>query len=66
MKSGELILFTLHSFDIENLERVKLKKYKLPLDGKQIESIKIIDQNTFWITSEDEGIGFPMMYKIQL
>lgn len=65
-KSGEQFLYTLHSFDIKNLERVKLKKYKLPLDGKQIESIKIIDQNTFWITSEDEGIGFPMMYKIQL
>ena len=66
MKSGEQFIYTLHSFDMENLDRVKLKKYKLPLNGKQIEAIKIIDQNTFWITSEDEGIGFPMMYKIKL
>ena len=28
------------------------------------EAIKIIDENTFWITSEDEGIGNPFMYKI--
>ena len=66
IKSGEQFLYTLHSFDVKNLDLMKLKKYKLPLDGKQIEAIKIIDQKTFWITSENEGIGFPMMYKIQL
>ena len=66
MKSGEQFLYTLNSFDVKNLDLIKLKKYKLPLDGKQIEAIKIIDQKTFWITSENEGIGFPIMYKIQL
>ena len=66
MKSGEQFLYTLNSFDVKNLDLMKLKKYKLPLDGKQIEAIKIIDQKTFWITSENEGIGFPTMYKIQL
>ena len=66
MKSGEQFLYTLNSFDVKNLDLMKLKKYKLPLDGKQIEAIKIIDQKTFWITSENEGIGFPIMYKIQL
>ena len=66
MKSGEQFLYTLNSFDVKNLDLMKLKKYKLPLDGKQIEAIKIIDQKTFWITSENESIGFPMMYKIQL
>ena len=51
---------------MENLNRAEMKTFKLPLDGKQIEAIKIIDQNTFWVTSEDEGIGYPMLYKIQL
>ena len=43
-----------------------MKKFKLPLDGKQVEAIKIIDQNNFWITSEGEGESFPMLFKIQL
>lgn len=65
-RSGEQFLYTLHSFDLENLNQVKMKKLKLPLDGKQIEAVKIIDQNTFWVTSEDEGNSFPMLYKIKL
>ena len=66
IQSGEQFLYTLSSFDMENLNQVKMKKFKLPLDGKQIEAIKIIDQNTFWVTSEDEGIGYPMLYKVRL
>ena len=27
---------------------------------------EIIDNKTFWITSEDEGIGSPYMYKIEI
>ena len=65
-RSREQFLYTLSSFDMENLDQVKIKKIKLPLNGKQIEAIKIIDQNTFWLTSEDEGIGYPMLYKIRL
>ena len=66
IKSGEQFLYTLSSFDMENLNQVKMKKFKLPLDGKQVEAIKIIDQNNFWITSEGEGESFPMLFKIQL
>ncbi|MEC8636026.1 MAG: hypothetical protein VXX99_01310, partial [Bacteroidota bacterium] len=65
-RSREQFLYTLSSFDMENLDPVKIKKIKLPLNGKQIEAIKIIDQNTFWLTSEDEGVGYPMLYKIRL
>ena len=66
IQSGEQFLYTLSSFDMENLKQVKMKKFKLPLDGKQVEAIKIIDQNNFWITSEGEGESFPMLFKIQL
>jgi hypothetical protein len=48
------------------LKRIHLKKYKIPLERAQIESIKIIDKNTFWVTSEDEGIGNPFMYKLKV
>ena len=27
---------------------------------------KIINENMFWVTSEDEGIGNPYMYKLEL
>ena len=66
VRSGEQFLYTLSSFHMEYLNQVKMKKFKLPLDGKQVEAIKIIDQNNFWITSEGEGESFPMLYKIQL
>ena len=62
--SQYLILF--ERFDLENLEENTFKKYKIPLERAQIESIKIIDKNTFWVTSEDEGIGNPYMYKLKV
>lgn len=62
--SQYLILF--ERFNLENLEENKFKKYKIPLERAQIESIKIIDKNTFWVTSEDEGIGSPFMYKLKV
>ena len=62
--SQYLILF--ERFDLENLEENTFKKYKIPLERAQIESIKIIDKNTFWVTSEDEGIGNPFMYKLRV
>ena len=49
---------------MENLAEKKFRKFKIPIERAQIEAVKIIDDNTFWITSEDEGIGSPYMYKI--
>ena len=61
-RSQYLILF--EDFNLENLAEKKFRKFKIPIEKAQIEAIKIIDNNTFWITSEDEGIGSPYMYKI--
>jgi len=60
--SQYLILF--EDFSLENLADKKFRKFKIPVERAQIEAIKIIDDTTFWITSEDEGIGNPYMYKI--
>jgi hypothetical protein len=49
---------------LKNLGKKKFRKFKIPLKRAQIEAIKIINNKTFWITSEDEGIGSPYMYKI--
>ncbi len=42
------------------------KKFRIPIDKSQMESIKIINKNEFWITSEDEGSGHPTLFKIVL
>ena len=64
--SGTQYIILFEEFDIENLENNRFKKYKIPLERAQIESIKIIDKNTFWVTSEDEGLGSPFMYKVKV
>lgn len=62
--SQYLILF--EDFELNNLENNTFKKFKIPLEQAQIEAVKIIDEKTFWVTSEDEGVGSPFMYKIQV
>ena len=60
--SQYLILF--EDFSLENLAEKEFMKFKIPIEPAQIEAIKIIDNKTFWITTEDEGFGSPFMYKI--
>ena len=62
--SQYLILF--ENFSLENLAEKKFRKIKIPIERAQIEAIKIIDNSTFWITSEDEGVGSPYMYKVRV
>ena len=59
-----LILF--EDFDIENPLNNSFKKYRIPIERAQIESVKIINDKLFWVTSEDEGIGSPYMYKLEV
>ena len=63
---GNQYLILFERFDPENLKESTFKKYNIPLKRAQIESIKIIDKQTFWVTSEDEGIGSPFMYKLKV
>tara|TARA_B100000575_G_scaffold223629_1_gene184105 strand:+ start:24202 stop:25101 length:900 start_codon:yes stop_codon:yes gene_type:complete len=63
---GNQYLILFENFSLEKLTEKQFKKFKIPLERAQVEAIKIIDKNTFWITSEDEGIGNPFMYKIGL
>ena len=63
---GSQFLILFEDFNLETLTEKKFRKFKIPLERAQIEAIKIIDDKTFWITSEDEGIGSPYMYKIKV
>ena len=64
--NGNQFLILFEDFNLENLAEKKFTKFKIPLERAQIEAVKIIDNDTFWITSEDEGIGSPYMYKVQV
>ena len=63
---GNQYLLLFENFKLNNLENNTFKKLKIPLEQAQIEAVKIIDEKTFWVTSEDEGIGSPFMYKIKV
>ena len=63
---GDQYLILFENFELNNLENNTFKKFKIPLEQAQIEAVKIIDEKTFWVTSEDEGIGSPFMYKIEV
>ena len=63
---GNQYLLLFENFKLNNLENNTFKKFIIPLEQAQIEAVKIIDEKTFWVTSEDEGIGSPFMYKIEV
>ena len=44
----------INDFNLNN-QNHKIDTYKIPIGKTQVESIKIIDPKTFWITSEDES-----------
>jgi hypothetical protein len=48
------------------MENIDLKRYSIPVKPAQIEGVKIINQNEFWITSESESDGNPSLFKLNL
>ena len=61
---GEQYLILFKDFNSDNFQSNSFIKYKIPVERSQIEAVKIIDDKTFWVTSEDEGLGSPYMYKL--
>ena len=65
-KEGEQFIYTLPNFNSKKLEELQFIKHKIPVDRAQIEAIKIIDQDTFWVTSEAKGKNSPRLFKITI
>ena len=63
---NEYYIHKIKNFNISNLKNLKIDTFKIPIGKTQVESIKIIDKNNFWITSEAEFMGSPYLYKISL
>jgi len=51
---NEYYILKIEDFDLESKKDYKIDTYEIPIGKTQVEAIKIIDSNTFWITSEDE------------
>ena len=51
---NEYYILKIEDFDLESKKDYKIDMYEIPIGETQVEAIKIIDSNTFWITSEDE------------
>ena len=51
---NEYYILKIEDFDLESKKDYKIDIYEIPIGKTQVEAIKIIDSNTFWITSEDE------------
>ncbi len=47
-------LILIKDFSLEN-KKYQIETYEIPIGKTQVEAIKIIDKNNFWITSEDES-----------
>ena len=51
---NEYYIIKIEDFDLEGNKDYKIDMHEIPIGKTQVEAIKIIDSNTFWITSEDE------------
>ena len=58
--------YKISNFDLSNMDQSVIEKFKIPVGKAQIEAVNIIDESSFWITSEDEGNGFPRLFKFKI
>ncbi len=58
-------LLKIDNFDL-NSENNQINMYEIPIGKTQVEAVKIIDNHTFWLTSENEKNGYPYLYKLSL
>ena len=59
---GVQYLFLLPEFSVP-YEQTKMQTFILPVNPAQIEAIHIESPSQIWMTSEDEGLGLPRLFK---
>jgi hypothetical protein len=62
---GQQFFYTVPNFDVHTLSFAQMEKHLLPLKKAQIEAVKIIDPHSAWLTTEQEGKGAPLLFKIE-
>ncbi len=63
---GRQFLYRVQNFDSDKLNFDSLEKVEIPHTNAQIEAVKIMDQENFWLTSEEEKFyGQPELIRVQ-
>ena len=63
---GDQFLFKIENFKGNGYKNMKLNRYKIPVQNSQIEAIKIINQEEFWVSSESEEQNTPSLFYIKI
>ena len=63
---GKQYFFTLEDFKKNGMKNIDLTRYTIPVYPAQIEAVKIINKEEFWITSESESKGKPRLFHLKL
>ena len=59
-------LFLIDKFSYKTSKDSVFAKHEIPITNAQIEAIKIIDEKNYWLTSENEGDGYPKLIRLRL
>jgi len=59
-------LLVADNFSLATIDDIEFKRYRLPLKQAQVEAVKILDNDSIWISSEGEGSAIPFLQKIDL
>ncbi|MGB0451050.1 MAG: hypothetical protein ACPGGF_02900 [Flavobacteriaceae bacterium] len=62
-KGGSQFLFLMPDYSVP-YDQSKMERYVLPVMPAQIEAIHIESPSAIWLTSEDEGLGLPRLFKV--
>ena len=63
---GKQYFYTLEQFSQNGIDDIDLTRYLIPVYPAQIEAVKIINKNEFWVTSESESKGKPRLFHLKL
>ena len=63
---GYQYLIRIKNFSLQTLKNIEIENYGLDYKDAQIEAVTIINENEFWITSEETDSFEPFLAKIKI
>lgn len=63
---GEQFFYTLPNFSKRGYDNLELNTYPIPIKPAQIEAVKIISKDEFWMSSESEEKKKPRLFRTRL
>jgi len=63
---GDQFFYTLPNFSKRGYDNLELNTYPIPIKPAQIEAVKIISKDEFWMSSESEEKKKPRLFRTRL